>query len=64
MMDMIRVIDWWPRVYTSQPKIKSKAAIRGRSTENVGGGCGDDEQKLEILAGGTAQPWGYLYRLH
>jgi hypothetical protein len=20
MMDMIRVIDWWPRIYTSQPK--------------------------------------------
>jgi hypothetical protein len=35
MMDMIRVIDWWPRVYTSQPKIKSKAAIRGRSRKTL-----------------------------
>lgn len=44
MMDMIRVIGRWPRVYT---KNKSKADVRSRSQENVDGGCGDGEQNLE-----------------
>jgi hypothetical protein len=32
MMDMIRVIGWWPRVYT---KNKSKADVRSRGQKNV-----------------------------
>ena len=49
-MDMIRVIGWWPRVYTSQPwpKINRKWTSAVAARENVGSGCcGDGEQNLE-----------------